>query len=328
MADKKKDKKEEIYNYENKRLSRVEIYNYIKEKQLKFNLKPFEQLKLLILSHHEGRDLKEIYFPLGIKPKNIMVIDKDSEVIKRMRLNPVFKGINIIESDLNEYILLELFNSSDLFDIYHLDFKSNLHKKLWETIIFPLLFIIQNYHFTGQYYPSIFYINVYGARERPETTKEFKKIKQNLKVLEKSHKVKLKRTRTKVQKGIETPKKLSHQYFKHHEAVSRYIHTTELLKTTNDVFKEDNRHHFRADYIYFMVKSFLSSHILRSLSVNNLISYQKSENDDFRIAEKTRHHYNTSSYLHYITNTLQIFDYYVFKYLSRDNNPFISALFV
>jgi len=123
------EKKEEDYQFTNKILSR----EYIKKYLIRSTrwLKPFNQQKVLILTHIRGDDFRQILHPLGYRNNNIYIIERDKEVFQKMKENPLFDGCHLYNMDLVD------FKMRKKFDLLYLDFKSNICyvKGIWKNIL-------------------------------------------------------------------------------------------------------------------------------------------------------------------------------------------------
>ncbi len=300
-------KEKGFYDYENKKQSRIEIKKYIEAKHKMFHFKPYSELKVLLLSHIEGRDLKEIYFPLGFNPKNITVIERELDIINQMKKNPTFKDVTLVHSDLKEFV--PQFN----FDVFHLDFKANINISLFENIVTNLI-VYSQYFYQRDGNPIIFYFNFLGARETINTSKSFK-----------THKKIVNKAKKDTKDLIETLKNSSEIGIQDKFFLQDLYHD---LGSFSHILTQPNKHYSRAGYILEFVKRCLHSPLPNRLSKVRNVKYKRNKKTIIRILRKESYYFITSTYLHYVSNLPNIYEFYPFKYMSKKRHPFLSCLFV
>lgn len=310
----------EFYNFENKKASREEIRDYIIRTHKRFSMKPFDELTILILSHIEGRDLIEIYYPLGVKPENVIVVEYNKETAQNMRESVVFKGCEIVCMDVKKYM------PTRQIDIYHLDFTSNIHKSLISDVVLRLIAFNQLI-FQNIQKPIIFYYNFFAGRERKDTTERFNNMKQDAKRKSKVNEKVLKSLANNETK-ISLKCNEFHKFFEHFDrfktAFSENIKINKCFEKSND-----NAHIFRADYLLDVLSHYFTWFNRRLLPKMKKADESKIDDVDYydKYTTYLRHEFNTATFLAYAMNSIDIFDYYPFKYISRNGTPFISILF-
>jgi len=153
----------ENYDYPNKNISREIIKKYFLKLKERGIIDNFKNLKVLMLSSWEGLDLQHIFFPLGFDPKNIIIVEIDKKVYEKMKQNPLFKNITIINQDIYKY------KPKQKFDVFYLDFKGR--QKIKDFTLLQDLIQINSHS------KSVFYLNFLSGREFGKMIKIYDYIK-------------------------------------------------------------------------------------------------------------------------------------------------------
>lgn len=156
----------EDYNFANKRCSRKIIARYLLELRHNDIIPEFSEQKVLILTHVEGYDFKEILHPLGYVNDNITIVEREKEVFNKIKKNSLFNGCDIVNSNLEE------FKTETIFDLVYLDFKSN--------ISYDVLFIIRELIMRNTHVGTVFYINLQMAREISDVVNIYSDLEKEL----------------------------------------------------------------------------------------------------------------------------------------------------